>query len=104
MQIKFWDGESNIVLADGKERTIDEVAEIFPFIKSGPVVLELTRGGKALAIDSLDTLCAVYNIRDELNDDAALQAYIDIKAARAAASQAGGAGGADSAGGAGGAQ
>ena len=81
MRIEIWDGVTPFKLADGKERTMAEVANEFPFINDPDtkIVLEYIGVNRVGAIDEIFTLRNVYHIDPALNDDEALQEIIRIR-------------------------
>jgi hypothetical protein len=78
--IMFWDGTSNLILANGQEVTPDEIIRKYPFSKTGKAVLEKSsRNGHVLAIHSLDILCENYQIANTMTDDQALSQFVKIR-------------------------
>ena len=83
MHIEIWDKKTHFRLGDGKERTMEEVAEEFPFITDpdAVIVLEYLGKNRVGAIDELYTLRNLFHIDENLTDEEALQEYIKIRTA-----------------------
>ena len=81
MRIEIWDGVTPFKLADGKARSMEEVANEFPFTTDpeAKIVLEYIGVNRVGAIDELFTLRDVYRIDPALNDAEALQEIIKIR-------------------------
>ena len=76
---EIWDRQKVFTLADGKPRTLEEVAVEFPFINDpdGVIVLEYITPNRVGAINDLWMLRTLNDIDLSINDNDALAAYID---------------------------
>ena len=79
--LQIWNKTDNLVLADGKRRTPEEVYNEpgFGWARYADTVLIDVQGGITVAIENLAILCDIYGIDTKLSAKDALAAILDAK-------------------------